>query len=361
MKKINVTKTYLPPRAEYERFLKKIWRNGWITNHGPLVGELENKLKRYFGVKHLFFVANGTIALQIAIKALGLKDKVITTPFSYIATTSSLVWENCSPVFADIEPATLTIDPAEIEKKITPKTTGIMATHVFGNPCDVRAIGKIAKKNNLKLIYDAAHAFGVNFDGKSLLKYGDISILSFHATKLFHTVEGGALLTDDDAIAEKIRYMRNFGHSGKERPEELIGLGINGKNTEFHAAMGLCILPRIKTLIERRKKISRLYDKLLKTSPIARQQLRRKTAYNYAYYPVIFKSENHLLDALSRLKAQNIFPRRYFFPSLNRLEYVLGQTAPISEDIAKRIACLPIYHDLNKSDIEKICKIINKK
>ncbi len=359
IKKINVTKTYLPPLDEYNKYLKKIWRSGWIANDGNLVKELEEKLKKYFGVKHVFFVANGTLALQIAIKALKLKNEVITTPFSYIATSSSLVWEGCRPIFADIEPDALTINPQEIEKKITKKTTGIVATHVYGNPCDVEKIQKIAKKYKLKILYDAAHAFGIKYKNKSLLNYGDISILSFHATKIFHTVEGGALLTNDDKIAEKIKLMRNFGHVGAEKPESFNGLGINGKNTEFHAAMGLCILPKIDELIAKRKKISLLYDKLLNSTNIVKPLIRPNTVYNYIYYPIIFSSEKMLLKTKSALNKKNIFPRRYFCPSLNKIEYMGKQTCPVSENISDRILCLPLYYDIGLGDVKKIADIIN--
>lgn len=357
MERIDVTKTYLPPIREYKKHLRGIWKRNHITNHGPLVEELENKLKKYFGAKHVFFVANGTMALQISIKALGLKNEVITTPFSYVATTSSLVWENCEPVFADIEPLDLTISPDEIEKKITKRTTGIVATHVFGNPCDVLRIQKIAKKNNLKIIYDAAHSFGVRYNGGSLLNYGDISILSFHATKIFHTIEGGAIITNNDELAKKIEYIRNFGHEGKEKFQ---GLGINGKNTEFNAAMGLCLLPKIDKFIDKRKKVSAHYDGLLAGLDIERPGIRKNTEYNYSFYPIILPNNKALTNVIRALNAQNIFPRRYFYPSLNRLDYVKKQNAPISEDISERIICLPFYQDLEKNIICKISRIIRE-
>jgi Predicted pyridoxal phosphate-dependent enzyme apparently involved in regulation of cell wall biogenesis len=219
---INVTKSFLPPLEEYTEYLKGIWERGHLTNHGPLVNELEEKLRTYFNVKHFFFISNGTVALQLAIKALNVKQEVITTPFSYVATTSSLVWENAKPVFVDIDPKTFTIDPLKIEEAITPDTSAILATHVYGIPCAVSQIQEIAERHNLKIIYDAAHAFAVNYKNTSILNYGDISILSFHATKLFHTVEGGGIATNSDEVAHRISYMRNFGHKGHGR---VLGIG----------------------------------------------------------------------------------------------------------------------------------------
>lgn len=359
---INVTKTYLPPIEEYTKYLKNIWKTGWITNHGPLVKKLETKLKKYLGVKHLFFVSNGTTALQIAIKSLELKKKIITTPFSYVATTSSIVWENCVPVFVDINPNTLNIDANKIESAINKNTQAILATHVYGNPCDIEKIEKIAKKHNLKIIYDAAHAFGVQYKNKSLASYGDISILSFHATKIFHTVEGGAIITNNDKTAHKISYMRNFGHTGIEKPEDFHGIGINGKNSELHAAMGLCVLPKINQIIESRKKINKLYDKLLitKNLDIKKPKIRPNTIYNYSYYPIILPSEKILLKIKNSLNKQNIFPRRYFYPSLNKLNYVNSKPMEISQNISEKILCLPLYKELKENEIFKISKIITK-
>jgi dTDP-4-amino-4,6-dideoxygalactose transaminase len=354
---INVTKTYLPPLSEYTKYLEGIWERVYLTNHGPLVLELEEKLKHYLGVKHIFFVSNGTIALQIAIKALDLTGEVITTPFSYVATTSSIVWENCKPIFVDIDPVTLCIDASLLEERITPSTSAILATHVYGNACDVESLDKIAKKYQLPIIYDAAHAFGTLYKGKSLLNYGDISTLSFHATKLFHTVEGGAIVTNDDELAHKISYLRNFGHNG---PEAFWGVGINGKNSELHAAMGLCVLPKVPELIKRRKEISELYDELLKDYPVTRPSLQGEITYNYSYYPVVFPSEELLITVRTALNAKQIYPRRYFFPSLNTLHYVNNQSAAISEDISKRVMCLPLYYDLQDMEVMYICEAIKE-
>jgi dTDP-4-amino-4,6-dideoxygalactose transaminase len=354
---INVTKTYLPPLEEYVGYLQRIWVSNQLTNNGPLMKELEANLKEFLGVKHLFFVSNGTVALQIAIKALDLHGEIITTPFSYVATTSSIVWEGCQPIFVDIDPETLCLEPDLIEAAITPRTTAILAVHVYGHPCDVERIQAIANRHGLKVIYDAAHAFGVRYKDQSLLTHGDISTLSFHATKLFHTVEGGALVTNDDEVAHRIAYMRNFGHKG---PEDFWGLGINGKNSEFHAAMGLCVLPKVPDLIARRKITSEMYDALLPGSGLTRPGRRDETLYNYAYYPVLFDSEEGLLTVCGALNAQNIFPRRYFYPSLNLLPYIKSSHMPVSEEIVRRVLCLPLQHDLRQTNIEQISLITRK-
>ena len=352
---IYVTKSFLPPIEDYIEYLEKIWESNQLTNNGQFVQELEDKLKDYLGVKHLFFVSNGTIALQIAIKALGLHGEVITTPFSYVATTSSLVWEGCQPVFVDIDPQALCINPDLIEDAITEETTGILATHVYGIPCAVEKIQKIAQKYRLKVLYDAAHTFGGRFKGKSIVSYGNISTLSFHATKVFHTVEGGAVITDDDALAHLISYMRNFGHKGQE---EFWGLGINGKNSEFHAAMGLLNLPHISEIIAGRKKVCEWYDELLGGADITRPLIPDETLYNYIYYPVLFPSETALLNAKEHMNAHSIFPRRYFYPSLNHLPYVTQDEFTITDQVAPCVLCLPLYPGLDKSEIIKISSII---
>jgi len=354
---INVTKTYLPPLDQYNAYLQQIWSSGWVTNHGPLVEELQHKLKAYFGVKHLFFVANGTIALQIAIKALDLQGEIITTPFSYVATTSSIAWQEKKPVFVDIDPQTLCLNASLLKQKITSRTSAILATHVYGNACDVEAIQKIADEYGIKVIYDAAHAFGVNYNNRSLLQNGNISAISFHATKLFHTIEGGALITDDDDLADKISYMMNFGHDGEEK---FFGLGINGKNSEFHAAMGLCILPEMGKIIKRREEISRLYDQMLKSAQLKKQSLVNSLEYNYAYYPVIFPDENSLLKVKNAMNAEKIFPRRYFYPNLNTLNYIQQQEVPVADAIASKILCLPIYYEMKDAEVEQVASILLK-
>ena len=355
---INVTKSFLPPLEQYVKYLEGIWESGHLTNHGPLVLELEQRLRDYLGVRHLFFVTNGTIALQIAIKAANLNGDVITTPFSYIATTSSLQWEGCNPVFADIHPTRLTVTAESIEAAITPKTTGFLFTHVYGNPCPVEEIEQLAARKGVKVIYDAAHAFGVEYNGRSVLQYGDISTLSFHATKLFHTIEGGAIITDDDELAHKISYMRNFGHNG---PEEFHGVGINGKSSEFQAAMGLCVLPEVNDLIRQRREICEKYQSLLQDLNVISflEITPGTTIYNYAYLPVIFDTEARLLAVVSALKATGITARRYFYPSLNSLAQVTNNLSnDISSDVAPRILCLPLYPGLSSDHVELICSLI---
>src|SRR5687768_4184823 len=254
---IKVTKTFLPPLEEYVEYLESIWASGWVTNHGPLVGRLEDQLRTVLEVPHLYFLSNGTIALQLAYRALGLSGEVITTPFSYVATSSTLVWEGLRPILVDIDSETLTIDPERVEAAITPRTTAILGTHVYGNPCDVAALEDIAKRRGLRVVYDAAHAFGVRYRGRPLAAYGDVSTLSFHATKLFHTGEGGAVVTGDGETARRLAYMRNFGHNGEE---DFFGLGINGKNSELHAVLGLCVLPRIQDIVAARQGHATRYD-----------------------------------------------------------------------------------------------------
>ncbi len=350
---IFVTKSYLPDIEEYTTLLKKVWQSGHLTNHGPFVNELEERLRDLLGVPYLGYTNNGTIAIQIAIKALDLKGEVLTTPFSYVATTSSLVWENCKPVFVDIEPETLTIDADKLEAAITPNTTGILATHVYGIPCNVEKIASIAKKHNLKVIYDGAHAFGVKYKGQSLLNFGDATTLSFHATKLFHTVEGGAVVTTNSDTWHKMAYMRNFGHNG---PEAFYGVGVNGKSSEFHAAMGVVLLDHLPHIFERRKLLSELYKQLIiaKKIDLRFPTIPEETEYNYAYFPVVFPNEPTLLKVRNYLNATNIFPRRYFYPSLNTVEYTGGGPCPISEDLSCRVLCLPLYPDLLEEQVHLI-------
>jgi dTDP-4-amino-4,6-dideoxygalactose transaminase len=352
---IPVTKPFLPPIESYQEYLNGIYNRRWLTNNGPLVNELELKLKEYLGVPHLLFLGNGTIAIQMAIKALELNGEIITTPFSYVATTSSIVWEGCSPVFVDIDRNTLNIDPSKIEAAITPKTSAILATHVYGNPCDIDAIAAIAQKHKLKVIYDAAHCFGTKYKGKSVFEFGDISTTSFHATKLFHTVEGGAVFTSSAELLKKLAFLRNFGHNG---PEDFALAGINGKNSEFHAAMGLANFPYIQQILDSRKTQSDHYDTLISHLDVERISITENAEFNFSYYPIIFRSEEALLKAMNDLNANLIYPRRYFYPSLNGLSYVKYQATPISEEVSKRVLCLPMYFDLSKEEIDFICRIL---
>ena len=352
---INVTQTFLPPLEEYTAQLQRIWESKLVTNYGKLVIELQKKLTEFLNVKNLLLVNNGTIALQVAIKSLQLKGEIITTPFSYVATTSSIVWENCRPVFADISEDYLTIDETKIEAAITEKTSAILATHVYGNPCAVEAIAEIARRHKLKVIYDAAHCFGVEYKNQSILNWGDVSILSFHATKLFHTGEGGAIVCNDESLEHKIFYHQNFGHDG---PEGFFGLGVNGKISELNAAMGLAVFPYIEEIIAKRREICEVYNNFVANTNLRKLSIRADTKINYAYYPVIFPTEESLLKTQKALNAENIFPRRYFYPSLNKLPYLKYEKMPIAEDISRKILCLPLYAGLAEKDVEKIVEII---
>ena len=352
---IPVTKPFLPPIEEYDTYVKGIWQRQWLTNNGPLVNELELKLKQYLGVPHMLFMNNGTVALQIAIRALDLKGEIITTPFSFIATTSSIIWEICKPVFVDIDPDTLNIDPAKIEAAITKDTCAILATHVYGNPCDIDAIDIIAKKHNLKVIYDAAHCFGTKYKGKSVFAYGDISTVSFHATKLYHTIEGGAVFTNDPDLLKTMAYMRNFGFNG---PEEFACVGINGKNSEFHAAMGLTNLKYADDILKKRKEYFLYYNELLKKLDMRQQKINPDAEYNYSYYPVILPSEEILKKYEAWLNASWVYPRRYFYPALHTVSFTDTYECNHCLDISKRVMCLPLYHDLTTEEIHLIIRVL---
>lgn len=352
---IPVTKPFLPPQAEYNRYLEGIWQRNWLTNNGPLVNDLELKLKEYLQVPHLLYLNNGTIALQIAIKALNLKGEIITTPFSYVATTSSIVWEGCKPVFVDIDLNTLNIDPSKIEEAITEKTSAIIATHVFGNPCEIEAIQKIAVKHNLKVIYDGAHCFGSMYKGRSVFAYGDICTTSFHATKLFHTIEGGAVFAQDPELLKKMSFMRNFGHCGYE---DFAEVGINAKNSEFHAAMGLANFKYIPDLLRSRKEQSLRYDSWMKIIRVPKLTISNDAQFNYAYYPLILKSEELTRKVIQELEGNWIYPRRYFYPALNTVAIYKGNSLPVSESVVSRIICLPLYRALSDEEIDFVCRII---
>ena len=356
-KKINVTRTFLPPLEKYTNLMGKLWDTRQLTNRGDYVLGLETNIQNYLSsTTKPLLVCNGTVALQLSIKALGLKGEIITTPFSYVATTSSIVWEGCTPVFVDINPEYLTIDETKIERSITEKTSAILATHVYGSPCNVEQIEKIAKKFNLKVIYDAAHCFGVKYKGKSIFDYGDISICSFHATKIFHTGEGGGIFCNDPKLYQKIFNHHNFGHKDEV---SFHGLGINGKMNELNAAMGHAVLPYMDQVISARKMASEYYNATIQWDSIRKPELRKGTSYNYAYYPIIFESEEHLLSIQKKLNAQNIFPRRYFYPSLNTIEYTGNQEMEISEHIASRVLCLPLFVGIEENELELICSILN--
>jgi len=355
---IPVTKSFLPPLEEYTAQVQRAYNNGWLTNRGELVLELEEKLTTYLALEEskILLMNNGTIPIQISLKCLAQGGEVITTPFSYVATTSTIVWEGCTPVFVDIHPEYLTIDETKIEQAITEKTTCILATHVFGNPCNVIEIERIAKKHSLKVIYDAAHAFGVTYQGKSIFEYGDVSTCSFHATKLFHTGEGGALFCKDADLFHQLFYSHNFGHDG---PLSFHGLGINGKMSELQAAMGLAVLPYMQEILEGRSRVVSWYDEFLKLESLEQIKIRTETDWNSAYYPVLFESENHLLEIEKSLHDIEVFPRRYFYPSLTNLPYVPQSSCEIASSVSSRILCLPLFYSLSEHEVKRIASIIN--
>jgi dTDP-4-amino-4,6-dideoxygalactose transaminase len=356
---INVTRTYLPDKEKYKSYIDRIYQSGWVTNYGELVITLEKKLGELLGVRNVILVSNGTIALQVLYKAMDLRGEVVTSPFSFVATTSSLVWEGLTPVFADIDPGSFVIDPAEVDKKITDKTSAILAVHVFSNPCDVECLGTIAREHGIKLIYDAAHAFLVKHNGVNVARFGDASTFSFHATKIFHTIEGGAIVTDDDDLARRIRLMINFGIETYDKIPEL---GINAKMNEFQAAMGLCMLDEVEGNILKRKAIYEHYREEFKGNPMVQLQSVRPTAsINYSYFPVLLASEDILKKIVTELNKHDIAPRRYFYPSLETLPYFeLKQEVPISASVADRILCLPIFESLAPETVSKIAGIINQ-
>lgn len=356
---INVTKTYLPDKQKYISYVEKIYANGLVTNNGPLVRELEHRLAEYLGVKNIVLVANGTIALEIAYHLLKLKFKseVITTPFSFVATTSSLVFNGLKPIFADIDTDTFNLDPKNIEEKITDETSAIVPVHVFGNACEVEEIDKIAKKYDLKVIYDAAHAFGVKYKGKSLLNYGDVSTLSFHATKLFHTIEGGALIINDDTLVKEAHRLINFGI---DEPDSVKSLGTNAKMNEFEAAMGLCVLDDMENIMALRQGVVERYESGLKDVVMFQKQNKNSTK-NYSYFPILFETEEQTLKVQKALNDAEIFPRRYFYPSLDTLPYIAeSEVMNISRNISERILALPMYPDLDEKDQMKIINIVKE-
>jgi len=361
---IPVTKPYLPNREKLKQYIDGIYERQWLTNNGQLVQELTCRLEEYLGVENLLLVSNGTLALQIAYRALGLSDarpeqrpEAITTPFTFIATASSLKWNGVQPVFVDIDPKTWCLNPTNIETAITPNTRAIVPVHVFGNACDVEAIEEIASKHKLKVIYDASHAFGVQYKGESLLKHGDAATLSFHATKLFHTGEGGAIVFKHKEDLERARKMINFGITGPETIEEL---GINAKMNELQAAMGLCVLEEMEENLKARAEVWHRYEHAL-AKTLQLQAKHEALGYNYAYFPVVFDSEEKAVRVAAVLKENGVLARRYFYPSLESVECLdVHADQPVSKDIASRILCLPIYSGLPAEILEKITGIVTK-
>ncbi|OZC34896.1 aminotransferase DegT [Marinobacter vinifirmus] len=362
---IPVTKPYLPSREKLDKYLDGIYERQWLTNNGQLVQELTQRLEDYLGVENLLLVSNGTLALQVAYRALGVSDatpgaqpEAITTPFTFIATASSLKWDGVQPVFADIDPNTWCLNPANIEAAITPNTRAIVPVHVFGNACDVEAIGAIAQKHNLKVIYDASHAFGVNYKGESLLKHGDAATLSFHATKLFHAGEGGAIIFKRKEDLERAKKMINFGITGPESIEEL---GINAKMNEMQAAMGLCVLDEIEQISADRQAVTETYNHFL-AGKLQKQRIQAGASYNHAYYPVALENEAKVIELMSSLRDSGILARRYFYPSLDAVAALEATSTACSESrkLAERIICLPIYSGLKVEEIEMISKKVSE-
>lgn len=356
-KNIYVTMPTLAPLEEVNELMKGIWTSGIMTHNGPLVQRFEKECAAHLGVPQMVSCTNGTIGLQMAIRALQLKGEIITTPFTFIATISSILWEGCTPVFVDIDPDTLCIDPQKIEEKITCHTVGIMPVHVFGNCCDIESIDAIAKKHHLKVIYDACHSVGVNYKGKSVFNYGDISVTSFHATKMLNTAEGGGVFTLNRDLDEKLRRIRFFGF---ENHADIVEDGTNGKMTEVHAAIGIANLKYLDSALEDRKRKYALYKEALsKNDTLTFQKINE--GCNYSYFPVIFKDEASLLKVQAKLNEHHIFPRRYFWPSVNTFTKLVPYVPmPVSEDIASRILCLPLYKDLKMQIVEEIVKLTLK-
>ncbi len=350
-KPIHVTKAFVPPLAEYTAQLQRIWASGQLTNQGALAVDLEQRLAELLGVPHCLFMANGTLAIQLAIRALGVKGRVITTPYSYVATVSSILWENCEPVFVDIDPKTTCINVDLVEQALSKgNVSAILATHVYGIPCDVERLAELGKRFGVKVIYDAAHAFGAVYKGKPLLAYGDMATCSFHATKLFHTGEGGCVIAHTDEDAAQLKLLRSFGHIGDEHFQ----LGMNAKSSELNAAMGLTVLPHVERLIRERGQVIAWYDAALADAPITRPKGPADWTTNHAYYPVIFRSGEAMHRVKAALEVEQVFPRRYFYPSLDTLPYVTAEACPVSRSLAERVLCLPLYPDLNKVDIARI-------
>jgi len=354
---IHFTRPFLPPRAVYNDYLNGIWQRNWLTNDGPLVQALEQELQQYLGVKHLVATANGTLALQFAIRALAREGEIITTPFSYIATATSVLWESCTPVFADVDPADFNLAAEKVAPLIGPKTKAILVTHVFGNPCDIAAFEKLVKGAGIALIFDAAHAFGTCYQGQPVFVFGDATMGSLHATKLYHSVEGGLLATASETLFQEFKFLRNFGHNGFG---QFALPGINGKMSELHAAMGLANFKYLESILQSRKEIWLRYAVNLNASGLQLLAIRPEADYNYAYFPVLFPSEEKLLQTMAQMEANEVQPRRYFYPALNEIAFLQNKKhlTPVVSDIARRVLCLPMYHDMSAGEIDYVCSFL---
>ncbi len=361
---ITVTQPFLPPLEEFQPYLEQIWQNKWLTNAGPFHQQLEDELARYLGVEHLALFSNGTIALVTALQALRITGEVITTPYSFVATAHSLLWNNLKPVFADIDPDTFNLDPQKIEEAITPQTTAIMPVHVYGRPCDTAAIQKIADTYGLKVIYDAAHAFAVTQGEESVLKAGDLSVLSFHATKVFNTFEGGAIVCPDATTKQRIDYLKNFGFADEVT---VVAPGINGKMNEIQAAFGLLQLKHMAEILQRRQEIDNRYRAALAgVKGIRILPLPDNSRQNYSYFPILVEADYPLSrDALyQKLREQDIYARRYFYPLISAFPMYRGLASatpanlPVASRIAEQVICLPIYPALENSDVDRVIELI---
>ncbi len=363
--RINVTQPSLPLLKEFIPYLEEIWESKWLTNNGQFHHQLEKELAKFLGVKHLCLFNNGTNALMVALQALEITGEVITTPFSFVATSHSIVWNRTAPVFCDIDSKTYNLDPEKVETLITPKTTAILPVHVYGNPCDNEKIQAIADKYNLKVIYDAAHAFNVKRNGESILNWGDLSVLSFHATKVFNTIEGGAIVCNSQEMKQKIDYLKNFGFAGETI---IVSSGINGKMNELQAAFGLLQLRDIEINITKRKKISDYYRaEFVSVEGITCIRINEDVTWNYAYFPILVNKEKFGIsrdELYEKLKKNNIYSRKYFYPLISNLPTYIDldsahpNNLPVANKIADQALCLPIYPDLEKREFIKIIEII---
>lgn len=353
---IQVTHPTLASLQEVLPYFEEIWNEGMLTNDGPLVQRFESELARRLGVAHVVCVNSGTMALQLCTRALELQGEIITTPFTFIGTANAIQWEGCEPVYADIDAQTWNLDPAKIEGKISSRTSAILPVHVFGNPCDTVAIQQIAEKHGLEIFYDAAHATSVNKDGRSLLINGRVSVLSFHATKVLNTAEGGACVTEEAELAERLRALRFFGF---DQDKTVRGLGINAKMSEISAALGLANLALLDSALATRRNKYLLYQELLAPCTSIHFQQFSNSEYNYTYMPILLDEPQQVTAVMNKLEEQKVFPRRYFYPALHQVEGLeSGDSLPVAEDISSRILCLPLYDQLADEDIRLICRLI---
>ncbi len=361
---IYVTQPYLPPLDEFIPYLQKIWKSKVLTNGGPFHQQLEEALCKYLGVEQIALFTNGTIALVTALQSLRISGEVITTPYSFVATSHALLWNGIKPVFVDIDPQTLNIDPAKIEAAITPQTTAILPVHCYGHPCDVDSIQKIADTYNLKVIYDAAHAFGVQCHCGSVLNHGDLSVLSFHATKVFNTFEGGAIVCPDAKTKNRIEQLKNFGHSGEIN---VVAPGINGKMSEFNSALGLLQLAYIDQALASRKIIDSAYrERLSAIRGVHCLSDSGEKVANYAYFPILVNNEYPITrdELYDSLKKRGIHPRRYFYPLISEFSMYRGLSSanrdnlPVGTMAARQVLCLPIYPNLDLTIVDEVCRVI---